>query len=199
MGTRNLTAVFYKGEFKIAQYGQWDGYPAGQGATALDFLRSKGNRARLRAKLADCVYVTEEEMQAALKKLGIGEWMTSEESDRFHAEFPFIDRDHGANILRLVAGSRSKTIRLQDSLSFAADSLFCEWAYVVDFDTNSLEVYRGFNTQGRPRGGRFSKLPLEKKSASGNQYFPIRLVRKFTLSRLPSKANFLKALEGKGR
>ena len=27
MGTRNLTAVYLDGEYKIAQYGQWDGLP----------------------------------------------------------------------------------------------------------------------------------------------------------------------------
>ena len=38
MGTRNLTMVIHKEEPKIAQYGQWDGYPSGQGSTALKFL-----------------------------------------------------------------------------------------------------------------------------------------------------------------
>jgi len=38
MGTRNLTVVIYKGKPCIAQYGQWDGYPQGQGYTILDFL-----------------------------------------------------------------------------------------------------------------------------------------------------------------
>lgn len=32
MGTRNLTAVYIDGEYKVAQYGQWDGYPEGPGA-----------------------------------------------------------------------------------------------------------------------------------------------------------------------
>lgn len=31
MGTRNLTCVVLDGEFKVAQYGQWDGYPEGSG------------------------------------------------------------------------------------------------------------------------------------------------------------------------
>lgn len=31
MGTRNLTAVYLDGEYKIAQYGQWDGYPKDKG------------------------------------------------------------------------------------------------------------------------------------------------------------------------
>jgi len=40
MGTRNLTMVISGGETKIAQYGQWDGYPRGQGKTCLEFLKA---------------------------------------------------------------------------------------------------------------------------------------------------------------
>ena len=40
METRHLTLVYKNGAFKVAQYGQWDGYPSGQGLTALKFLRS---------------------------------------------------------------------------------------------------------------------------------------------------------------
>ena len=38
MGTRNLTVVYVDGEYRVAQYGQWDGYPSGQGMTCLKFL-----------------------------------------------------------------------------------------------------------------------------------------------------------------
>ena len=48
MGTRNLTAVYIDGEYKVAQYGQWDGYPEGQGMTALTFLRDKMDTNSLR-------------------------------------------------------------------------------------------------------------------------------------------------------
>ena len=40
MGTRNLTIVHKNGEYKVAQYGQWDGYPEGLGATLLNFLKN---------------------------------------------------------------------------------------------------------------------------------------------------------------
>ena len=41
MGTRNLTMVInQKGEKKVAQYGQWDGYPSGVGVSVLNFLKN---------------------------------------------------------------------------------------------------------------------------------------------------------------
>lgn len=48
MGTRNLTMVKYNGEIKVAQYGQYDGYPSGQGLTALRLCRDKNKLADLR-------------------------------------------------------------------------------------------------------------------------------------------------------
>src|SRR5574337_1233174 len=51
MGTRNLTAVMMNGEYKVAQYGQWDGYPEGQGKTILEFLSGDGNIEKLKSAL----------------------------------------------------------------------------------------------------------------------------------------------------
>ena len=39
MGTRNLTIVHSNGEYKVAQYGQWDGYPEGLGCQLLKYLK----------------------------------------------------------------------------------------------------------------------------------------------------------------
>ena len=51
MGTRHLILVYYKGKYHIAQYGQWDGHPRGQGVTVLGFVRSPENLSKLRAVL----------------------------------------------------------------------------------------------------------------------------------------------------
>ena len=39
MGTRNLTMVISQEKTKVAQYGQWDGYPEGQGVKILSILK----------------------------------------------------------------------------------------------------------------------------------------------------------------
>ncbi|KAF2194392.1 hypothetical protein K469DRAFT_773578, partial [Zopfia rhizophila CBS 207.26] len=47
-GTRHLICVFHKGRFVVAQYGQWDGYPEGQGVTLMKFLCVPINIQRLK-------------------------------------------------------------------------------------------------------------------------------------------------------
>ena len=55
MGTRNLTIVRNKeGIIRVAQYGQWDGYPEGQGMTALSFIKNKDNLAQLERAIENC-------------------------------------------------------------------------------------------------------------------------------------------------
>lgn len=39
-----------------------------------------------------------------------------------------------------------------DSQEFLADSLFCEWAYIMNLDDQQFEVYRGFNKNPNARG-----------------------------------------------
>jgi hypothetical protein len=44
-----------------------------------------------------------------------------------------------------------------EGASFLIDSLFCEYAYIINLDTEELEVYKGFN-QDPDADGRYAKL-----------------------------------------
>jgi hypothetical protein len=198
MGTRHLTMVVHKEETKIAQYGQWDGYPEGQGVTILTFLRSKERVKKLTNKLKDVRFSNDDDqkkMQDFMNKLGCPDgWMTQTQADKYHRAYPYLSRDIGGKILELVANSKDKEIVLQDSTDFAGDSLFCEWAYVVDLDNRKLEVYTGFNKEPLAEDERFAKIP---KSKDSSEYLGIRCVAKFDLDKLPTKAKFIKELKEK--
>jgi hypothetical protein len=54
-------------------------------------------------------------------------------------------------LLREAQGSLVKAIEvgvMVDGQEFLKDSLFCEWAYILDIDRGKLEVYRGFQSSG---------------------------------------------------
>lgn len=163
MGTRHLIAVYQNGVHKIAQYGQWDGYPAGQGRTVLEFLNDASAVDMLRNYwLKNCRFLSAAELE---KPVDLD----------MH---PQLSRNLSADILNLAASV--DRLALVDSLGFAADSLFCEWAYVIDFDTNVLEVYKGFNTTEAV--GRFKDMPTEEDS----EYKPVTLIQTYPLDKLPT-------------
>ena len=60
MGTRHLICAISDDEYRIAQYGQWDGYPEGQGAAILEFLKSPMVE-QLRKNLERCSWITNDE------------------------------------------------------------------------------------------------------------------------------------------
>jgi hypothetical protein len=188
MGTRGLTVVVQNGTEKVAQYGQWDHYPAGQGAVILGWLNTitPAELVDFRQKVHDLKTITDAEIDAAWEEIapGVTDWMiTPEQSAEFKSRYPGLDRDHGGQILPLILSGDVATVKL--STEFAQDSLFCEWAYVVDLDTNRFEVYKGFITKPHA-DGRFARTTgTEIERVGGREYAPVRLVASWPLDGLP--------------
>jgi hypothetical protein len=170
MGTRNLTQVILNGETKISQYCQWDGYPSGQGEKVLQFLLLN-DIAELKTKVAAVQDLTDEEIKVL--NASQGEWLNTH---------PHLSRDVGPKILDYVM-HKGVTKVVRDML-FAADSLFCEWAYVIDLDNEVLEVYKGFNKTPLAEGERFYSLKKKEYVSDDSEYYPIKLYRKFKFSEL---------------
>ena len=188
MGTRHLIAICIDGKYPIAQYGQWDGYPEGQGVKVLQSLKGK-SLAKLKAGASLAVAYTEDNLRQVYIDLGIdpdSQWITMEDSHKVNKAHPQLDRSMGAKIIAFVR-NQSQPYPVLNDLDFAQDSLFCEWAYVIDFDTNTFEVFKGFNHTPLTEGERFYKAD---KSAS-DEYHAVKLVATFDLLKLPSKEAFL--------
>lgn len=191
MGTRHLTIAAIDGAYKLAQYGQWDGYPEGQGVIVLDFLQHM-DRERFTAALRKCCFIDGKEKTEMLQSFGMDAdgMIRMDDYRRFSIAHPQWSRDTGAGILDLI--DRFGGLALENELDFAGDSLFCEYAYVIDFDANTFEVYAGFNHEPLPDDARFAHL--QGKTYSDESYYPIKLRKLWPLNELPSRDDFLEAL-----
>jgi hypothetical protein len=134
MGTRNLTKVIdSNGAVKVAQYGQWDGYPSGQGATALYHAQ---NARMIESKLPNLHFLTDSEIENINSLLSASGQPVSE-------VYPTLSRDTGADILGYVAYANE--VFLVDSSDFENDELFCEAVYTIDFvQKRFISTYGGY-------------------------------------------------------
>ena len=177
MGTRSLTCVYLDNEYKVAQYGQFDGYPDGKGIELLEFIKSilYDGKDSFLEKLRQCSWITEDETKQ----------MTAADLKN---EYPAVYLDGGRDVLEAINEGRAK--KLRNALPFAADSLMCEWGYVIDFDKNVFEVYRGFNDSKElnPVHDRFAFL----KEFERENYHGIKIVKSWSLDSLPSNEDFLR-------
>lgn len=196
MGTRHLICVVSDGEYRIAQYGQWDGYPSGQGVSILEFLQ--GDKVELlKEKIHNCTWITGEELKNRWLEFGVDldkqKFITYDVSNKFCTKYPELSRDTGAEILELVADSQCG-LCLRNDHDFAYDSVFCEWAYVIDFDKQTFEVYKGFNNTPIDKNERFYTENLVKYSTE-EVYYPVKIIATYLLSKLPSEEDFIQQCE----
>lgn len=192
MGTRNLTVVVANSDYKIAQYCQWDGYISGQGVTILNFLRNEMDSS-FKEKVEKCSWITPEQHKQYWVDCGASpdsDMVGMDVSDKFKKKYSHLHRDCGAGILKLVQDSPSG-LKLQNEIEFAADSLFCEYAYVVDLDKNTFEIYKGFNQEKLAADERFAFLS-EKAS---REYQPVKLLKSYSLDNLPTEEEMVKDCE----
>jgi len=193
MGTRNLTAVMLNGEYRIAQYGQWDGNPAGQGLVALNFLRKMDTTKFIEA-VDRCRFVTDEEYEQLWVNCGCppnDQYPSPEVCSAFDKKHPQFSRDNGAGVLKMVYESIGEVL-LTNHIKFAGNSLMCEWAYVIDFDKNTFEVFKGFNKRKPGKNARFNDIADLDDKWTSPDYYHVRLKAKFDLDDLPDNETFFK-------
>ena len=184
MRTRNLTIVKKDGKYVVAQYGQRDGYPEGNGVILYNFAKDKNNIELLREKVCNCVYIDEVECDELETKFSNSDCSY----EKFLLTYPQFSRDIGTDILHLIMQS-SNEIKLINHIDFIADSLFCEWAYIIDLDSDTFEVFKGFNTKKLSKDDRFFEFETEDK------YHPCKLAIAWKFDNLPeTEEDFTKSI-----
>jgi hypothetical protein len=187
MGTQHLICVVKGGEYRVAQRGLWDGYVEGQGKNVIGFLTAVDLK-RFSSQVDKIKVLSAEEVRAR--------WAAAEAlgEPRFSFGVPFevfhLSRRCSSQILGYVENIEAPEVCL--SLDFAGDSLFCEFAYVVNLDTQSLEIFKGFNRAPLTEGERFygfeqrpaNQQDFVRRSASGKSYYPIKHFRTLRFTEL---------------
>jgi hypothetical protein len=208
MGTRHLIFVFYQGRYRIAQYGQFDGYVDEQGLKILAFLSEPHNISRLRQALeADLVHeVSEKEIKCYEKELEDWKSIVRRELRKhqfgchvwsnlhaiqlnlpMYSESPLSVFTSSDILHMVVKASKDKPIGVKLDLESLGDWISIEYIYVIDSDKEQFEVYSGFvSLEEDCHVGRFDDLEVIKQSG-----WAPRLLRRYEFQHLPTWTQFL--------
>lgn len=185
MGTRGLIGFYKNGKTK-ATYNHFDSYPEGVGKVILQEIKHF-SITQMNDIFSDIKLIKNPEdiapsdMVFKYGKYGnptVGGSINNREIKTWY------------QLLRGVQGTLKPYLtgeveHMIDSKEFIQDSLFCEWAYIINLDTEKFEVWRGFQT--RPQKNRYQ---LKRPSQSG--YWACKRVKSYPLKRLPTVTQFLK-------
>lgn len=138
MGTRGAWGFYRDGETK-ATYNHYDSYPSGLGSDIVNVLAETNNDEL-------------NEIFDRLKLVNSESTPTNEQIDEcikfFNGSVSTGQTTEWYALLREAQGSlqalKDGLDYMIDDKNFLRDSLFCEWGYIVNLDSNKLEVYRGF-------------------------------------------------------
>ena len=143
MGTRHAQMVInVEGETKLRQYGQWDGYPSGQGVAILEFLRTTDLRKYL------------EEVNK-LRPTTKEEDKLIEKDKKWVENYPYLSRDCGSKIHNMILDGEVKFINF---CSEKETRDWCEGFYTIDFSKNLFIA-----EFDKVKKYKLDKLPTNKK------------------------------------
>lgn len=184
MGTRGAWGFRISGQDKVT-YCHFDSYPDGLGIAVFSFVKDCSDDELITiAKRIELIKESEKptpEQIADCKECGSVDLKVGGRS-----------LDDWYCLLRNSQGEPSfykKGLKVMiNSDYFLVDSLFCEWAYIINCDTKKLECYKGFNKY-KSGAGRYAQL----QDPGTPEYYGVKLVDEldFSETRTMSNENFL--------
>lgn len=192
MGTRGLFGLRKNNKDKTT-YNHFDSYPSCLGEEMVEYVKNH----------------SKEKMTALYDKLIMvdGEFNTSqftEEQKERYKEFikknkDEIDAEENMSMYWFLREFQGKLYKydeypeidlMLDESWFIKDSLSCEWAYIINLDTEKLEIWEGW--QEKPQEN--NRYGIEKD----NGFYPCALVKEIDIEKIKLEDfNLEKALEGK--
>lgn len=220
MGTRGAFGIII-GEKEKITYNHFDSYPDGKGVEVLRWLRKNVTSARKIEKtreLAEQLQLVSEDTPATPEQILELRDTTNWHVNQFSMAGPEADElptenVEWYNLLHATQGDMGAILAcgyMEDWSNFPLDSLFCEWAYIIDLDECVFEVYKGFQ-KTLPKKGRWKGRPTKAEDKQAyiehtqwcakhdrvpwqplrSKYKAVELAASWPFSLLPSNEDFL--------
>lgn len=185
MSTRGALGFKLNEKYYVA-YNHFDSYPKGLGQEVVDIVSSivkeKGLK-KLKNNVAKIRLVNEQDTPTIND---IEKYKHSANTDVDNKSF-----DSWYCLLRQTQGSEMivqvYTHNLDvmiDNFDFLKNSLSCEYAYIINLDNDTLELYEGFNHEPQ----KDNPLPIKQivfETINNNDYYPVRYLGSFKLDSIP--------------
>lgn len=176
MGTRGAVGFRINKEDKVT-YNHSDSYPHGLGQDVLDFI--KNNTLEDMKRAAYNLMMVNEEVEPTEQQIKECEpWTNTSVSKQSVKDWYCLLRNAQGNLNAYIDGLKY----MNDGRDFLLDSLFCEYAYVINMDTQELEFYSGFNKKALVRKGRYANKQADK--GRPNDYYGVALLFKTPLTEI---------------
>lgn len=184
MGTRGIYG-FRKNKKDKTSYNHYDSYPSYLGEQMFDYI--KKHSIEEMNDLYDRLMLVDEN-----KKISE---LTEEEKNGLEILFSYNDKNELIDedmysLLRNFQGDLEKydryhTVNIMcDSKDFIKNSLFCEYGYIINLDTNELEVFEGF--QKKPQ--KTNRYGCECNKG----YYPCKIIKKIKIEDIQNSDKLLK-------
>ena len=154
MGTRGAFGFRVDGKDKV-MYNHWDSYPSGLGQKVVDFIKETTDD-ELKKIANNIVLVDEDKTPTTAQKKAVRDFEKTNDTVVSDISVSTRTLDDWYCLLRNAQGEfemYKKGLEYMISAEdFLQDSLFCEYAYIINVDSGMLEVYFGFNKDPEAKG-----------------------------------------------
>ena len=189
MGTRGIYGL-RKNKKDKTSYNHFDSYPAGLGELMFEYI--KRHSIEEMNALYDRIMLVDDS-----KKISE---LTEEERNGLEILFSYNDKDELIDedmysLLRNFQGDlqnydRYHTVNIMcDNHDFIKDSLFCEYGYIINLDTNELKVFEGFQTKPQKTNRYGCK--------SNRDYYPCKMIKRIKIEDIHNSDKTLEDFLGK--
>lgn len=176
MGTRGAFGFRVNKQDKVT-YNHFDSYPSGLGQDVLEYVAARTPQ-KLKAIASAIVMVNSDSKPNEEQIAECAPWTNLDVSNQTVEDWYCLLRNSQGNLEAYENGLKY----MIDSQSFLLDSLFCEYAYIINLDENVLEFYSGFNQISRTRMGRYANQTERADKPEDRCYYGVARVAKISLT-----------------